>query len=230
MPVESDALGTVTDAATAFQSQPDLATTLAEVVAQAQRCLPEFEHVSVSRHGSDRRIQTLAATTETALAFDALQEETNQGPCLDAATEDDVVTMHDAKHEQRWPRYVGRALDLGLRSQLGVRLRSETKGVLGLNLYSTSHDDIDPGSIGVAEHFAVHAGIAIGHVREEEQLRTAIGTRTVIGTAVGILMERFGLPRDQAFAYLVRQSSSANRKLRVVAREIVDEADHKAGG
>ncbi len=225
-----DALGEVAEAATAFQAQPDLEATLTEIVSQARRCLPEFEHVSVSMHEEGRRLVTLAATTDTARELDRLQRETNQGPCVDAMTADEVVGMQNAQHEQRWPRYVHQALELGLRSQLGVRLRSSKHGVVGLNLYSTSHDEIEPGSVGVAEHFAVHAGIALGHVSEEEQLRTAIGTRTIIGTAVGIVMERFGLSRDQAFSFLVRTSSSANRKLREVAREIVEEADEKSGG
>jgi GAF domain-containing protein len=228
-PVESHALGEVAEAATAFRAQPDLEATLIEIVSQARRCLPEFEHVSVSRHGEGQRVETLGATTDTARELDRLQGETNEGPCVDAMTADEVVTMQNADHEQRWPHYVRHALELGLRSQLGVRLRSSKHGVVGLNLYSTSHDEIEPGSVGVAEHFAVHAGIALGHIREEEQLRTAIGTRTVIGTAVGIVMERFGLSRDQAFSYLVRQSSSANRKLRELAREMVEETEQRSG-
>ena len=97
--------------------------------------------------------------------------------------------------------------------------------VMGLNLYSTSHDEIDPGSIGVAEHFAFHAGLALGQVRREAQLRTAIGTRTTIGTAIGILMERHTLSQESAFAYLVRLSSTENRKVRVLASEIVEQAE-----
>lgn len=225
-----DALGEVAEAATAFRAQPDLEATLTEIVSQARRCLPEFEHVSVSRHGNAQRVETLAATTDTARELDRIQDETNEGPCVDAMTAEEVVSMQNAHHEQRWPSYIRQALELGLRSQLGVRLVSSQHGVVGLNLYSTSHDEIEPGSVGVAEHFAVHAGIALGHIREEEQLRTAIGTRTVIGTAVGIVMERFGLSRDQAFSYLVRQSSSANRKLRELAREIVEETEKKSGG
>ena len=229
-PAVDEALGEVAEAATAFQAQPDLEATLNEIVAQAHRCLPEFEHVSVSRHDEGQRVETLAATTDTARELDRLQGETNEGPCVDAMTADEVVTMQGAHDEQRWPHYVGQALELGLRSQLGVRLRSSRHGVVGLNLYSTSHDEIEPGSVGVAEHFAVHAGIALGHIRQEEQLRTAIGTRTVIGTAVGIVMERFGLSRDQAFSYLVRQSSQANRKLRELAREMVEETEQRSGG
>src|SRR3712207_6993407 len=49
----------------------------------------------------------------------------------------------------------------------------------------------------------------------------AMTTRTVIGQAEGILMERLGLDAEQAFAYLQRTSQDTNRKLAAVAEDIV---------
>jgi AmiR/NasT family two-component response regulator len=49
----------------------------------------------------------------------------------------------------------------------------------------------------------------------------AITNRTVIGRAEGILMERFGLTPDQAFAVLRRVSQRRNVKLNQVAEELV---------
>jgi AmiR/NasT family two-component response regulator len=54
------------------------------------------------------------------------------------------------------------------------------------------------------------------------QLREAVEHRTVIGKALGILMERFELDDDEAFAYLARCSNEQNRKLYDVAVELVD--------
>lgn len=213
----------VTEAAAAISEQPDALSTVEEIVQQAQRCLPEFEHVALSLVGKDGKLDTLAATTDTTRAFDALQSEAGDGPCVEASRTDGLVTVRDARHEQRWPKYISAALLVGLRSQLGVRLRSDP--ALCLNLYSTSHDEIDSGSIGVAEHFAIHAGIALGHLRTEEQFRTAIGTRTTIGTAVGIIIERYGLTQSEAFAYLVRQSSTQNRKMRLIAADLLQETE-----
>jgi GAF domain-containing protein len=217
------ALDAVTEAAAAINEQTDALATVEQIVKQAQRCLPEFEHVALSLVGKDGKLDTLAATTDTTRAFDALQSEVGTGPCVEASRTDGLVTVRDARHEQRWPDYIKPALSLGLRSQLGVRLQSEPS--LCLNLYSTSHDAIDSGSIGVAEHFAIHAGIALGHLRNEEQFRTAIGTRTTIGTAVGIIIERYGLTQAEAFAYLVRQSSTQNRKLRLVSADLLVETE-----
>lgn len=55
----------------------------------------------------------------------------------------------------------------------------------------------------------------------EQQLRASIESRTVIGMAIGILMERHDMDREQAFAYLRRTSSWENRKLADIAQEMV---------
>jgi len=227
---QEHALDAVSEAAVAINSRPDAATTLEEIVTQARRCLPEFEHVSLSRVGPGQSLETLAATTHLARAFDAVQSDSGEGPCLEATDHDEVVEVRYARHEKRWPTYIEKALGLGLQSQLGVRLHSDRNRDICLNLHSTSHEDIDAGSIGVAEHFAVHAGIALGHVEAEEQLHTAIGTRTLIGMAVGIVMNRYHLSQAAAFEHLVRLSSTSNRKVRVVARDIVEETEREANG
>ena len=47
-------------------------------------------------------------------------------------------------------------------------------------------------------------------------------TRTVIGQAEGILMERLKINADQAFGALSRLSQHGNVKLREVARRLVE--------
>jgi hypothetical protein len=229
MMVAEPAGESVAHATASVHAQPDRMATLEEIVCQARRCLPEFEHVSVSRIHSDGTLETLVAGTELARSFDEVQSSARQGPCIEA-TDEDLVVVRDARHEQRWPAFISQATKLGLLSQIGVRLRSDAHGVICLNLHSTTHADIDAGSVGVAEHFGVHAGLALGHVLKEEQLSTAIGTRTVIGTAVGIMMERYGITQAAAFNYLLRQSSTENRKLRLIASEVVGAVEDAAHG
>ena len=56
---------------------------------------------------------------------------------------------------------------------------------------------------------------------EVAQLHAAMRSRTVIGQASGMLMILLDISEDQAFDYLRRLSSHANRKLVEVAEEIV---------
>ena len=57
------------------------------------------------------------------------------------------------------------------------------------------------------------------------QLQEAVEHRTTIGKALGILMERFDLDDDGAFAYLARCSNDQNRKLYDIATELVQYRD-----
>jgi AmiR/NasT family two-component response regulator len=63
--------------------------------------------------------------------------------------------------------------------------------------------------------------MAIGYAREIHNLQDAVRTRGLIGNAVGIIMERYQLSDDRAFAFLTRLSQDGNVKLRVVAEQIV---------
>jgi AmiR/NasT family two-component response regulator len=51
-------------------------------------------------------------------------------------------------------------------------------------------------------------------------LTEAMESRKVIGQATGILMERFRIDEAHAFAYLRRESSHRNVKLRDIAAEL----------
>jgi AmiR/NasT family two-component response regulator len=64
--------------------------------------------------------------------------------------------------------------------------------------------------------------MALDYAREIDNLQEAIKTRQLIGRAVGIAMERYGLSEERAFAFLARVSQTRNVKLRVVAEELVE--------
>jgi AmiR/NasT family two-component response regulator len=51
-------------------------------------------------------------------------------------------------------------------------------------------------------------------------LKEAVESRSRIGRSIGILMERYQLSEQQAFAFLTRLSQQGNVKLRQVAEEI----------
>ena len=91
-----------------------------------------------------------------------------------------------------------------------------------LNLYGRdksafTSDDIEDG---VA--LAAHVAVALAGAQQVENLERAVGNRTIIGQATGILMERFDLTSDRAFGALTRLSQQQNVKLRQVARQIVE--------
>ena len=63
-----------------------------------------------------------------------------------------------------------------------------------------------------------------------DTLQLALESRTLIGTAVGLVMVEKGLTAEGAFAHLVQLSSHSNVKIRDIAATMVAEADRRAGG
>jgi hypothetical protein len=66
---------------------------------------------------------------------------------------------------------------------------------------------------------------------ENLTLKEAVRTRTLIGTAIGLLAERYRCTTQEAWALVTRVSSHTNIKAREVARVVVRFADgsHDAG-
>ena len=55
---------------------------------------------------------------------------------------------------------------------------------------------------------------------EVDQLRRALASRTEIGIAIGIVMERYSVDREHAFARLSRISQESTRRLRDIAADV----------
>lgn len=109
-----------------------------------------------------------------------------------------------------------------LRSVLSVSLRTPTTAVGALTMYDEAPNRFRDQDSATAQLYADHAAIAIARARTEASLWRAIEARKLIGQAQGILMERFGLTDDQAFAVLRRYSQDSNVKLRDVARKLIN--------
>jgi AmiR/NasT family two-component response regulator len=60
--------------------------------------------------------------------------------------------------------------------------------------------------------------------REVDGLKTALGTRTLIGKAMGLIIEREGVNETEAFEMLKTMSQHSNVKLRDVAARLAKEA------
>lgn len=172
---------------------------------------------------SGRRIETAAATSERAERGHTLQTELNEGPCLDAITDaEGTYLIGDTATDPRWPRWGPAVAELGVRSVLSIRLETHTRRYGSLNLYATKPQVFGPDDVAVASIFARHASVAVATSQESEGLHRAMDARKVIGIAMGILMERYGIDADRAFHVLRRYSQSHNLKLRAVAQQVAD--------
>lgn len=191
----------------------------------------EVDVVGVLLEKRDGELALSAASDEEMRTLEALELQTQSGPCYDAYTEHQQVVVEDLEAcRDRWPEFVPKALDLGFRSGHGfpLRLRDETIGAL--NLYSAT-----PGPLGVAKvHLAQSlADVAtIGIISERtirnaqvlnEQLQTALESRVIIEQAKGVLAERQDISTGEAFERIRRHSRTNHAPLRDVSHRVVHE-------
>jgi GAF domain-containing protein len=166
-------------------------------------------------------LQTAGVTDRRVEQADQLQLEYGEGPCVPVDREHHSVLICDTTVDLPWPRWSPRVAELGLRSVLTVWLFT-TRSTLGaLNLYAIHPGQFTAIEEATARQLARHAAVAVATVRAASTLSQAMEARTLIGRAQGLLMERFAIDADQAFAVLRRYSQDNNVKLRIVADELV---------
>ena len=139
-----------------------------------------------------------------------------------------MLVVDVLRHEQRWSDYVPNAVALGVRAQLAVRLTVDERPWGAINVCCTEVERIDPEVERLTTLLGAHASVAVERTLREDNLRAALQTRKLIGQAVGLVMERFGLDEEMAFRYLVRLSSNSNVKLRDIARQLLSEPTDRA--
>ena len=204
----------------------DFDATLAAITSAAVEVLPDVDYASITVKHADESIDTVAPTDPLILDLDAKQYELKEGPCYDAAVESAHVISPDIARDQRFPEYGPYVVSKGICAQAGLRLFDAPASQGALNLYSHQVGAFEDFST-LAELFAHQAAVAIGYAREIADLNDAIRTRTMIGQAVGIIMERYELNDERAFAFLTRLSQHRNVKLRLIAAEVVGDVERR---
>ena len=221
----SDFALSIAEAARTLNKPRSLDDTLQTIVEVACNSVPGFDHVGIATLAKGGDIETRAYDGDLVVLLDELQHELHEGPSSAVLRDAETIAVSSLRLEHRWPHYVPRARAVGIRSQLAVKLYLDRGTLGGISFYSTTSDEVSADAQAMARLFATHAAIALGHAQEREELNEGLQSRRVIGQAIGILMERYQMDEDRAFAFLVRASSHNNLKLRAVAEELVAEAN-----
>jgi GAF domain-containing protein len=173
----------------------------------------------VSRRGV---VRTAVSTDAVHEKINALQSELHEGPCLDALWRDEVIVVPDLATDSRWPRWRPIVVeDFRLRSMLSVRLFTNEDHIGALNFYSRHPEGLSEDDEEEAVAIAAQAAVAYSAAESHTNLSMAMSNRTVIGQATGLTMAKYRLNSVTALALLKRLSSEQNRKLVLIATDIV---------
>jgi hypothetical protein len=209
----------------------DLALFAADAVA------PSVDDVSCGITIQQGEQQMSAAWSDArASRLDEIQYELDRGPCLHALRHQEIVLIPSMDADVEWPAWRERAVEAGVGSSLAVPVPAIGIGGAraALNFYSSKPHAFDETAVQKGLEMAQRAVQGIGLVswlvqqeQHVEQMRTALGSRSVIDQALGIIMSQSKCDGDEAFVILRRASHNRNLKLRTVATEIVERASGK---
>jgi GAF domain-containing protein len=223
-PVNTHVAARFAELAIELHGATGLDETIETVVQFALQAL-ECSHAGVVLSTKGARPAIAAVTDPLVADVYELQITDENGPLITSLRDRAAILVPDTVAENRWPRWAAKVAGLGVRSVLDVPLAGgragrPTVGVLGL--YSSVPDAFGPDDQAVATILARHAMVAVATARHEQTMAEAVDARKLVGMAMGLLMERFDVDSDHAFAILKRHSQDTNTRLRDVARQLVD--------
>jgi hypothetical protein len=193
--------------------------------------LPTADWVSVTTlsHG---RFRTVASSDDIATEIDLLQYEHGTGPCVDAVLAGGIFASGDVAREPRWHPLGEQVHEaFGVNSMLALRLHllDESDTIAGLNFSSSTPDAFSQADVNRARILATHSALLVSATQAQNKAATllkALESNREIGVAIGVLMARHGLTREQAFDVLRHASQNTNRKLAHVAAEVAETGAH----
>jgi GAF domain-containing protein len=206
-----------------------LSATLTRVAELAKRTIPGAAEVSVTLM-QDGDAESVAFTGPLAAQLDERQYQAGFGPCMDAAVSGATIPIDDTANSAAYPDFSRLARRHGITHTMSVGLPVQRQTIGALNIYGVDEGAFDEQTQELATTFASYAAVAVANAglyastaQLAAHLQRALDSRAVIDQAKGILMSRQGMSADAAFDLLSKQSQAANRKLRDIAQDLVDE-------
>ncbi len=190
------------------------------------------DHASLMmrRRGS---VTTVAASDETARHVDELEQELDEGPCLDVLDESEPAQhiCTDLTTGSKWPELATRIVDeTPVRGMAGFRIRQDGHKVGALNVFSDTPEALTEHSLEQAIMLTAFASVAMAALDRGEEattLRRGLESNREIGKAIGLLMAMHDIDDDQAFSMLAKVSQEMNVKLAEVASQVI--THHRKG-
>lgn len=227
---ETDVVGYVQDLLLDSQDVGNFLNELARYSAE-KLSGPHQVHCGITllRH---RTAGTVASSSERARALDEIQYQFGDGPCLRSCREGVLVHVPDFELDTEFPEYNETVLKNGIRSVLAVPFDLPGGSArAGLNLYSDKPNVFDAAAVENAVSYVRQAskGLQLAvllaqHSDNASNLKAAMESRTIIDTAVGIIIAQNRCSQEEAVRLIKSASSNRNMKLRDVAAAIVESA------
>jgi GAF domain-containing protein len=204
------------------------ATTLTQLTGHRIEC-----SMTLHRH---KRPSTIAGSSDQAILLDGIEQRIGDGPCLQALHTRAPVLMKDLSADPRWPQFRAELTSRGFGSVLGIPLKLGTRASAALGFFAAAPGAFTNVVIKDAELFgevagrALRLGLRIAAAElQTKDLTTALGRRTAIDMARGIIMAQNRCTGEKAFEMLRGAANIRHQKLHDVALEVIASASGTPG-
>ncbi len=179
----------------------------------------------------DHHLLNAAVSDDRMRHLEELQIRHQEGPCIAAFEDKELIRTEDLSQEDRWPAFSQHAVARGVRAILAspIPYNQDAVGVVAV----LSEDrrpwsaEAELGLLAFTDLAALLiASMLLGEQQTElaAQLQSALNSRAVIEQAKGVLIGRHGLTAHAAYAQLRAQARAERRKLAIVSAEVVRNA------
>lgn len=205
------------------RDETDTTAGLSKLIGNGVLHVAGSQYAGITLAERSRAVTNVAATHRYPVLLDEIQNRYGEGPCVEAAWRQHVMHVDDLTKDERWPRYRRHALEeTPIRSILSYELFVDRVSMAALNFYADRPHAFPDDSVELGAVYATHIALAWSMLRRQDQFRSALASRDMIGQAKGIIMERFSLDAVEAFELLTRLSQQSNTRLVDVAKSLID--------
>jgi GAF domain-containing protein len=180
---------------------------------------------------TDQHLRKVAASDDRFAHLEELQIRHQEGPCIDAYDNKELVGVEDLAQDSRWPDFRQAAVGRNVRAVLASPLpyNQDAVGVVAV-LSEDSRPWSAEGELALLA-FTDLAALLIASMMQGEQqsglavqLQGALNSRQIIEQAKGVLIGTQGIPAREAYEQLRARARSERRKLAEVCAEVVAKA------
>jgi GAF domain-containing protein len=183
---------------------------------------------------ASHHLYNVAVSDERLGHLEDLQIRHQEGPCISAFDDKQLVAAQDLTEDTRWPYFSAAAVARGVRAVLASPLPYNQDAVGVVAVLSEDRRPWSPEGELALLAFTDLAALLIASMMQGEQqselaaqLQGALNSRAVIEQAKGVLIGQHGLSAQAAYLQLRAQARAERRKLAAVSAEVVRRA---AGG
>jgi GAF domain-containing protein len=202
-------------------------------IVQTTHAIFDVDGAGLMLADAHHQLRNVAVSDERLGHLEDLQIRHQEGPCISAFDDKELVGAPDLTQETRWPLFSRAAVARGVRAVLASPLpyNQDAVGVVAV-LSDDPHPWSPEGELALLA-FTDLAALLIASMMQGEQqselaaqLQSALNSRAVIEQAKGVLIGQQGLSAHAAYVQLRDQARTQRRKLVAVSAEVVRSASH----